>query len=287
MSVPLQSRAAENGGVKLHYLAAGSGPPVVFLHGIPDHALGWRRQLESLAPRYRVIAPDLRGFGQSDAPAGVAHYTLPHLINDVLAVLAEENISQAAIVGHDWGATIAWWLAMRSPRTVRHLVALSAPHPRPYLRAFGDPANADMVRYVRRFQKAGAAATLDLDELSGWVVSPEDRSALRQALASRPDAMLNYYKANIPAGPVPDMGPQPLVKAPTLIMFGAADPYVPVGAYDGSFREVENVTALVAIPGAGHFLHHEAADFVTEQIDAWISRPPSGYRLRPAVQLET
>ena len=286
LTVSLQSRIAKNGDVKLHYWAAGSGPPIVFLHGFPDHSLGWRGQLEALAPRYRVIAPDLRGFGKSDAPSGVAHYTLPHLVNDVLAVLSEESINQAAIVGHDWGATIAWWLALRAPRAVRHLVVLSTPHPRPYLRAIGDPANAEIVRYIRRFQKAGAAGALDLDELSSWVVSPEDRRALRQALGgSSPEAMLNYYKANVPSGPVPEMGPQPLIKAPTLIMFGTADPYVPVGAYDGAFREVENVTALVAIPGVGHFIHHEAADFVTEQIEAWLVRPPSAYRRRPA-QLE-
>ena len=103
-----ESRIAVNGGVKLHYTAAGSGPPIVFLHGFPDHGMGWRRQMQALCGRYRVIAPDLRGFGQSDGPQGHGNYVLTHLVNDVLAVLAAEKLTQAAVVGHDWGGIIAW-----------------------------------------------------------------------------------------------------------------------------------------------------------------------------------
>jgi pimeloyl-ACP methyl ester carboxylesterase len=86
--VAFESRVAVNGNVRLQYTAAGSGPPIVFLHGFPDHGMGWRRQLEALCGRYRVIAPDLRGFGQSDAPQGYGNYVLTNLVNDVLAVLA-------------------------------------------------------------------------------------------------------------------------------------------------------------------------------------------------------
>ncbi|TIT71261.1 MAG: alpha/beta hydrolase, partial [Mesorhizobium sp.] len=83
---------------------------------------------------------------------------LPSLVGDVLSVLVAEQLSQASIVGHDWGGTIAWWLAMRVPQAVRHLVVLSAPHPRNYLRAIADPANAGYFGYMRRFQEAGMAA---------------------------------------------------------------------------------------------------------------------------------
>ncbi|TIS06640.1 MAG: alpha/beta hydrolase, partial [Mesorhizobium sp.] len=77
---------------------------IVFLHGFPDHGLGWRRQIEALEGRYRVLAPDLRGFGRSDAPQGHANYALmPCLVEDVLAVLAAEGLSQVSVVGHDWG----------------------------------------------------------------------------------------------------------------------------------------------------------------------------------------
>ena len=274
----IESRTARNADIELHYKAAGSGPPIVFLHGFPDHSLGWRHQIEALSGRYRVLAPDLRGFGKSSAPGGVAHYALPHLVNDVLAILEAEKLSQAAIVGHDWGATIAWWLAIRAPKIVRHLVILSTPHPRHYLRAIADPANAQTVRYIRRFQNRNAAETIDLEELTEWVADPQDRIVLREMLGSNLEAMLNYYRANIPLGHVPELGPLPLVKAPTLVLFGTDDPYVPIAAYDGVFQEVENVAALVSIPGAGHFIHHDAAAFVTDQIDAWIARPPSAYR---------
>ena len=274
-----ESRIATNGSVKLHYTAAGSGPPIVFLHGFPDHGMGWRRQMEALSSRYRVLAPDLRGFGRSDAPPGFANYALPNLVEDVLAVLATERLTQASIVGHDWGGMIAWWLAMRVPQVVRHLVLLSAPHPRNYLRALADPANAGITGYVRRFQEPGTAAALRLEELTAWLADGPDKQALEESLRrSDPEAMLGYYRANIPLGRVPDIGPLPLVRAPTLVMFGTEDPYVPASAFDGTFREVDNVTAVVALPGSGHFIHYHQAAFVTQQIEAWVGRPLSAYK---------
>ena len=279
LGAEFEARIAVNGGVKLHYTAAGSGPPIVFLHGFPDHGMGWRRQMQALCGRYRVIAPDLRGFGQSDAPQGYGNYVLTHLVNDLLAVLAAEKLTQAAIVGHDWGGIIAWWLAIRVPQVVRHLILLSTPHPRNHLRAIADPANAEITGYIRRFQVPGAAQMLNVDELATWVTDPQDRQALIEALSrSDPEAMLGYYRANIPLGRVPDIGQLPLVKAPTLVLFGTDDPYVPASAFDGTFREVDNVCSLVALPGAGHFIHHQAAKFVTEQIEAWVARPPSRFR---------
>ena len=100
-------------------------------------------------------------------------------------------------------------------------------------------------------------------------------AALRQ---SDTEAMLGYYRANVPLGRVPDIGHLPLVRAPTLAIFGTDDPYVPASAFDGTFREVDHVCSVVALPGAGHFIHHQAASFVTQQIEAWVARPPSAFR---------
>ncbi|WP_187331448.1 MULTISPECIES: alpha/beta hydrolase [unclassified Mesorhizobium] len=264
----------------MHYIAAGSGPPIVFLHGFPDHGLGWRRQIESLCGNFRVLAPDLRGFGLSDRPRGHANYALlPNLVQDVLSILMAERLSQASIVGHDWGGTIAWWLAMRVPSAVRHLITLSSPHPRNYLRAIADPANSGYFGYVRRFQEAGVAALPTPDELASWVADVDDRQALVASLRqSDPEAVLNYYRANIPLGRVPDIGPLPFIRAPTLALFGTDDPYVPASAFDGTFREVDNVSSVLALPGAGHFIHHQAAAFVTREIEAWVAQPPSNFR---------
>jgi len=158
-------------------------------------------------------------------------------------------------------------------------VLLSSPHPRNYLRAFADPANAPLVDYVRRFQMPGAAAALNVEELSFWVDDPEDRKALLEALSrSDPEAMLGFYKANIPPANATDIGPLPLVRAPTLALFGTDDPYVPASAFDGTFREVDNVSSVLALPGAGHFIHHQAAAFVTREIEAWVAQPPSNFR---------
>lgn len=281
MSIRFERRVAQLGDVQISYIVAGSGPPLLFLHGFPDHAYGWRRQIEALSRDFLVLAPDLRGIGASSAPAGVDHYRLNHLVADVLGVMAAEGLNQASVVGHDWGATIAWWLAIRLPQALRHLVILSTPHPRHYLDAFTDPANVEMLEYIHGFRAPGAAAGLDIDKLSAWVSDAADRDALRATLnQSNLECMLNYYRANLPATHMVDLGPLPFVRAPTLVIYGKQDPFVPVSAFQYTHLELDVVGSVIAIPDAGHFIHHECADFVSSQIRDWVSRPPNYYRAR-------
>jgi pimeloyl-ACP methyl ester carboxylesterase len=117
-------------GVGIHYEVTGEGRPVVLLHGFPDTGRLWRHQVPALARAgLRVIVPDLRGYGRSDRPADVGAYALPALAGDVLAVLADAGVQRAHVVGHDWGAALAWGLAALAPDRVDHLVVLSVGHP--------------------------------------------------------------------------------------------------------------------------------------------------------------
>ena len=113
-------------GISLHVEDYGSGRPVLLLHGWPDSAYLWRNQIPFLLKNgFRAIAPDQRGFGRSDRPEGVAAYSLQNAVGDVLAILDAVGIDAADIVGHDWGAAVAWFTAMAHPHRVHKLVVLS------------------------------------------------------------------------------------------------------------------------------------------------------------------
>jgi pimeloyl-ACP methyl ester carboxylesterase len=117
-------------GLVLAVLDQGEGQPVVFLHGFPDSSYLWRHQLPALVDAgFRVIAPDLRGFGGSEKPEHVGDYALTHSLRDVVAVLDALEIQRAHVVGHDWGAVVAWLMAAFAPERVERLVAMSVGHP--------------------------------------------------------------------------------------------------------------------------------------------------------------
>ncbi|MFL6706673.1 MAG: alpha/beta fold hydrolase, partial [Massilia sp.] len=132
----LQTQLLKINGLELFVSSLGEGPAVLLLHGFPDSHQVWRHQLTALADAgFRAIAPDLRGYGRSRAPADTSAYQLDHLCADVLGILDALGISRVHLVGHDWGAAIAWQIAIRAPERVHSLVALSVGHPRAFSRA--------------------------------------------------------------------------------------------------------------------------------------------------------
>jgi epoxide hydrolase A/B len=139
----LQHRFANINGIKIHFVEQGSGPLVVLAHGFPESWYSWRKQLPALAAAgYHVVAPDMRGYGQTDVPAELADYTIMHLVGDVTGLVEALGEKQAFIVGHDWGATVAWNAALLRPDMFRAVAAMSVPYrPRgavPPLRALRD-----------------------------------------------------------------------------------------------------------------------------------------------------
>src|SRR5918995_3397439 len=111
-------------GVELAVQVTGSGPPVLLLHGFPDRADLWRHQIDDLKADFTVIAPDLRGFGDSDRPADVDAYRMRNSVRDMLGILDELGFERAHVVGHDWGAGVAWALTHTAPERVQRLVVL-------------------------------------------------------------------------------------------------------------------------------------------------------------------
>jgi pimeloyl-ACP methyl ester carboxylesterase len=124
-------RDADLGAIRLRYAEAGDGPAVLLCHGWPETAHSWRNQIGALAGAgYRVVAPDMRGYGTSSAPAAVEDYTILHLVGDMVGLLDVLGVGEAVIVGHDWGAPVAWHAALLRPDRFRAVVGMSVPHTR-------------------------------------------------------------------------------------------------------------------------------------------------------------
>src|SRR3979490_2665226 len=122
-------------GVRFHCLVEGEGPLVLLLHGFPETSHAWRKQIPALATRFQVIAPDLRGYGQSEKPKGIAAYRTSVLADDIVGLIHAFDAERAHVVGHDWGGAVAWATATEHPEAVDRLVVLNCPHPAVMARA--------------------------------------------------------------------------------------------------------------------------------------------------------
>ncbi|HEY6177060.1 MAG TPA: alpha/beta fold hydrolase, partial [Kofleriaceae bacterium] len=119
------SRFIQANGLRMHILEEGSGPLVLLLHGFPEFSGTWRHQLRALAAAgYRAVAPDQRGYGQTDCPERVDAYTILHLVGDVIGLIDALGERDAVVVGHDWGAPVAWHAARLRPDRVRAVVGM-------------------------------------------------------------------------------------------------------------------------------------------------------------------
>jgi pimeloyl-ACP methyl ester carboxylesterase len=247
-------------GVELAVLDEGDGRPVLLLHGFPDSSHVWRHQVPALVDRgFRAIAPDLRGFGESDRPEDVEAYRLRHSVADVVAVLDALDVARADVVGHDWGAGLAWAVAAFVPDRVQRLVVLSVGHPA----ASREPAIEEREKawYMLLFQFERVAEELlrrdDWRLFREWTRGNGDAERNIADLA-RPGALtaaLNWYRANVQ--PWREVGPRrdfPAVVAPTLGIWSSGDDYLVEGAMLRSEEHVTGPWRYERIDGASHWL---------------------------------
>ena len=156
----VQHRVVETNGMRLHIAEQGAGPLVVLCHGFPECWYSWRHQLPALAEAgFHAVAPDMRGYGQSDRPDDIDQYTLLHLVGDMIGLLDTLGVESAVIVGHDWGAPVAWHAALLRPDRFRAVIGLSVPFipRRPVRPTTTMPQTADAVFYQLYFQTPGVA----------------------------------------------------------------------------------------------------------------------------------
>jgi pimeloyl-ACP methyl ester carboxylesterase len=156
----IRHRTVDTNGIRMHVAEMGEGPLVVLCHGFPESWYSWRHQLVALAEAgYHAVAPDQRGFGQTDRPAAIEDYTLLHLVGDIVGLLDALGAPTAVVVGHDWGAPVAWHTALLRPDRVRGVIGLSVPfRPRGSARPSTMMPHADdAIFYQTYFQTPGVA----------------------------------------------------------------------------------------------------------------------------------
>lgn len=279
------------GDITMAYVTAGTGEPVILLHGFPETSHSYRFQIPALAEAgYRAIAPDLRGFGDTDAPEEVAEYAFPKLVGDIVGLMDALGETSAHIVGHDWGGSIAWALSATMPDRVRSLTILNSPHPIASAEARQMPEQQQKSWYMLLFQFVGIAEEWmlkdDLANLRSFVfdtAAPDtfteaDRTIFCDAL-SRPGRMtaaLNYYRANIPPEnwlkPPPDMPP---VTVPTTVIWGDGDAYMGDVLLERSLTKITGPVTVERLPGVSHWVQQEAPDAVTTHLLAGLARAGS------------
>jgi pimeloyl-ACP methyl ester carboxylesterase len=271
-----QDKYAQNGDVKIHYVVEGKGPLVVLVHGFPDYWATWKPLMKTLsAAGYRTAAIDTRGYNLSDKPQGEAAYAMPNLIGDIAAVVKAEGQTNTILIGHDWGAAIAWQTVLNRPDLVNKLVIMAVPHPAGMAREMAtNKAQQDGSNYARNFQKAGSEKNLTAEGLAGWVKDPAEKPGYVAAF-KRSDfgAMMNYYRANYPKG-VGDTAvqppPTPAINVPVLVIHGMKDTALNAAGHNGTWDHVTKDTTLLMIPNAGHFVQHDAQDLVDRTVKDWL-----------------
>ncbi len=269
-------RYADLGDVRLHYVEAGAGPLVVLLHGFPEFWYSWRYQIPALTSAgLHVVAPDMRGYNWSDKPPGVSNYRVETLARDVERLIRACGATRAAVVGHDWGAIVAWWFAMLHPERLTRLAILNVPHPAYTLepglmRAARVALWRQLLRswYVFFFQlpwlpeaaaRAGGFAalrrTLRRDPARAGAFTDADITRYVEALA-QPGALtatVNYYRALLRRSPWDLRARLRRVEAPVLVIWGERDRYLEAGLAAPPRRWVPNAR-VERLPDASHWV---------------------------------
>jgi pimeloyl-ACP methyl ester carboxylesterase len=277
----VSSRIACNGSEYHVRDSGGDGPAVLLLHGAPDDGTVWRRQVDALAGAgYRVICPDLLGYGESDRPDPVERYRFAVMAEDLLGLLESLGLERVHLVAHDFGASVGWWIAARRPERVASLSALSLGHPNAQL-----DLTLERLRYLWYLWFNAYPRMPDLYRADGGVV-------WRKAIESHPDAdrvvkqflepgrlevMAKWEKANgLPeillaahAGLLPD-SVMPAVEVPTLGMWSSEDAFLWEEQVSESHAHVNAEWRYERIDGAGHWFMLERPEETNRHLLGWL-----------------
>jgi pimeloyl-ACP methyl ester carboxylesterase len=246
------------------------GPVVLLLHGFPQTSRSWRYvQPQLAAAGYRVVAPDQRGYSPGARPAGVDAYRMPHLVADALGMLDALGADRASVVGHDWGAAVAWQLATRHPDRVRTLTAVSVPHPLAFVAALRtDEDQRQRSQYMKLFQVEGKAEQVLLrDDDAGLHTFFGDNADVQPYLdlMRQPGvltACLNWYRAQ-DLSDISDLGP---TTVPTLYVWSDGDLALGRTAAEATAQHVTGPYRFEVLTGVSHWIPEEAP----EQLTGWL-----------------
>ncbi len=291
----IQQGFADLGHITLHYAETGAENDdlVIFLHGFPEFWYTWRQQLPVVGQNFHAVAPDLRGYNLSDKPENVEDYRINHLIKDVLALAKNFGKEKFYLVSHDWGAAVAWSVALACPDLVKGLIVLNGPHPYIFAKLLEEnQKQIDQSKYMSDFREEGIEDTLLKDNcawLWDWTfkthyekgqMNDDDRKAYIEAW-SQPNAIrsaLNLYRAS-PLKPrskengKKGLGLKPedfIVKVPTLVIWGEKDHALIPENIDGIDQFVSDLE-VIRLPEVTHWVTHEDPDRVSHEIVRFLS----------------
>jgi len=279
--------------VRLHYVTAGKGKLIMFVHGFPEFWYEWKNQLAEFGRNYQAVTPDMRGYNLSSKPAEVEQYQIKYLVEDLRALAEKLGHKKFILVAHDWGGAVAWAFAIAHPDYLEKLVIINAPHPGVFQRELREnSAQQKASQYVLMFRSAQAEQTLSANNyatlvqavlgegLKTGVFTEADKQAYIEAW-SQPGALtggLNYYRA---AGVGPPTGGNTQatnfgaglssleVKVPTLVVWGEKDTFLLTGNLEGLDKFVPNLT-IKRIPDGSHWVIHEQPALINRYIREFI-----------------
>ncbi len=283
----LEHRRVDCGEVTLHCVLAGKEdrPLVVLLHGFPESWYSWRHQIPVLAEHFRVAVPSLRGYGESDRPAEVAAYTLPHLTGDVRGLIRGLGYDDACVVGHDWGGGIAWAFAIDYPEACRKLAVLNCPHPGIFQKA--------LLSNPRQLLKSWYMFFFQLPWLPEWVLTRDNMRALERGFRSmvkRRDrevfsdedlvqmkrafdppgaatAAINYYRAQFRNPSLLDRySVKTRIRCPVLLIWAEDDVALGKELSYGTGALVEAPFEVRYIPNCSHWVQQEQPELVNQYL---------------------
>ncbi len=272
-------------GHSLHYVTAGEGEVVLFVHGFPSYWFAFTRQMQALKKDYRVVAIDGLGAGMSDAPGDVEAYRLEAMAAHVNALIEHIGVDSVHLVGHDWGAAFVLGFAQRYPRRVRTVTGISAPPQSVMLELIEkNEEQRENFAYIERVKKANSILLLALGVgrriysgaygplVADGKLSEEEGELFRRATGSpkRVNAHINWYRANVPAfDEITDGDFWPSrkarVSAPALFIWGLEDPIVTAAAVE-EIQAIADNLELLSLPDVGHWPQIDEAETVTAAI---------------------
>jgi len=279
----LEHQLIVTNGVRLHYVKAGSGPLMLFLHGFPEFWYSWRHQLAEFANDYTVVALDLRGYNESEKPQGIQAYRMGELVKDVQGVVRGLGFERCILVGHDWGGAIAWSVAYDSPELLEKLIIMNLPHPAKFQQGLQTPQQLLRSWYIGFFQIPllpelliqTANYSLIEQALRGMAIRKEsfsdnDIQAYKDA-AAKPGAltaMVNYYRAIV--GSSLFRSQWSTLTVPTLMIWGEEDTALGKELTVGTEAYVEDFR-LHYIPHCSHWVQQEQPDLVNQYMREFLS----------------
>jgi epoxide hydrolase 4 len=266
---------AEVNGVRLHCAEAGSGPLVVLLHGFPAFWYSWRHQIPLLVKAgFHVLAPDMRGYALSDKPRGWRAYDADPLAADIAGLIRHFGVERAHVVGHDWGAAVAYLTAMEHPEVVDRLAILNVPHPERMLAGLRTPRQLRKSWYMFFFQLPWLPeAMIRRNDFAWWKhyfrtdlpggISDEDMALYSEAW-SQPEAvtsMVNYYRAALRQSPRKAIERMSPINCPVLVIWGERDRYLGSELAQPDPKWVPNVR-VERLPQASHWVQLDSPERV-------------------------